>query len=162
MRSVNKVLLIGNATRDAELRYTGTGKAVSNIRLATNRKVGESEDTQFHSIVCWEGLAETTSKYVKKGDPLYVEGRLQYRSYQDEEGQERGVAEIVASDVQFLGRRKPDPDDGAAEPDAKGQEPTDEPGTFAERSTPAGAFVRAGPVRHGPDQRRHHRPHVPE
>src|SRR5215211_2224197 len=106
MRSVNKVLLIGNATRDAELRYTGTGKAVSNIRLATNRKVGENEETQFHTIVCWEGLAETTSKYVKKGDPLYVEGRLQYRSFQDEEGKERGVAEIVASDVQFPGRRR--------------------------------------------------------
>src|SRR5215204_733327 len=106
MRSVNKVILIGNATRDAELRYTQSGKAVSNIRLATNRKVGESEETQFHSIVCWDGLAETTSKYVKTGDPLYVEGRLQYRSYQDAEGAERGVVEIVAADVQFLSRRK--------------------------------------------------------
>ena len=101
MRGINKVILIGNATRDAELRHTTTGKAVSSIRLATNRKVGDNEETQFHSIVCWDGLAETTSKYVKKGDPLYVEGRLQYRSYQDEEGKERGVAEIVADDVQF-------------------------------------------------------------
>src|SRR5215210_1600438 len=105
MRSVNKVILIGNATRDAELRYTGTGKAVSSIRLATNRKVNDTEEAQYHSIVCWEGLAETTSKYVKKGDPLYVEGRLQYRTFQDEEGKERGIAEVVASDVQFLGRR---------------------------------------------------------
>src|SRR5215213_71059 len=114
MRGVNKVILIGNATRDAELRHTQSGKAVSSIRLATNRKVGESEETQFHSIVCWEGLAETTSKYVKKGDPLYVEGRLQYRSYQDDEGKERGVCEIVASDVQFLGRRRPGTDDASA------------------------------------------------
>src|SRR5215218_2639640 len=106
MRSVNKVILLGNATRDAELRYTGSGKAVGSIRLATNRKVGENEETQYHSVVCWEGLAETTSKYVKKGDPLYVEGRLQYRSFQDEEGKERGIVEIVAGDVQFLGRRK--------------------------------------------------------
>src|SRR5215217_2833667 len=106
MRSVNKVILIGNATRAAELRYTGSGKAVSSIRLATNRKVGETEESQYHSIVCWEGLAETTSKYVKKGDPLYIEGRLQYRSYQDSDGAERGVVEIVASDVQFLSRRK--------------------------------------------------------
>src|SRR5215207_2819120 len=106
MRSVNKVILIGNATRDAELRYTQSGKAVSNIRLATNRKVGDTEESQYHSIVCWEGLAETTSKYVKTGDPLYVEGRLQYRSYQDSEGAERGVVEIVAADVQFLSRRK--------------------------------------------------------
>src|SRR5215213_2195850 len=105
MRGVNKVILIGNATRDAELRHTTSGKAVSSIRLATNRKIGEGEETQFHSIVCWEGLAETTSTYVKKGDPLYVEGRLQYRTFQDEEGNERGIVEIVASDVQFLSRR---------------------------------------------------------
>jgi single-strand DNA-binding protein len=105
MRGVNKVILIGNATRDAELHHTQTGKAVSSLRLATNRTVKGSKETQFHTIVCWERLAETTSEYVKKGDPLYVEGRLQYRSYQDEEGKERGVAEIVADDVQFLGRR---------------------------------------------------------
>src|SRR5215211_4347202 len=105
MRGVNKVILIGNATRAAELRHTTTGKAVSSIRLATNRKVGDNEETQFHAIVCWEGLAETTSTYVKKGDPLYVEGRLQYRTFQDEEGNERGIVEVVASDVQFLSRR---------------------------------------------------------
>src|SRR5829696_3935443 len=122
MRSVNKVILIGNATRDAELRHTQSGKAVSSIRLATNRKVGESEESQYHSIVCWDGLAETTSKYIKKGDPLYVEGRLQYRSYQDSDGAERGVVEIVASDVQFLSRRKdpePMPDEIAPEPTSK-------------------------------------------
>ncbi len=106
MRGINKVILIGNATRDAELRYTGSGKAVASLRLATNRVIHGQEETQFHSVVCWEALAETVSKFVKKGDPLYVEGRLQYRSYQDEEGKERGVAEIVAADVQFLGRRK--------------------------------------------------------
>jgi single-strand DNA-binding protein len=106
MRGVNKVILIGNATRDAELRHTQTGKAVSSIRLATNRSVKGEEETQFHSIVSWDRLAETTAEYVKKGDPLYVEGRLQYRSYQDEEGKERGVCEIVADDVQFLGRRR--------------------------------------------------------
>jgi single-strand DNA-binding protein len=105
MRSVNKVLLIGNATRDAELRHTQTGKAVSNIRLATNRQVKGEEETQFHTVVCWDRLAETTAEYVKKGDPLYVEGRLQYRSFQDEEGKERGACEIVADDVQFLARR---------------------------------------------------------
>jgi single-strand DNA-binding protein len=105
MHGVNKVILIGNATRDAELHHTQTGKAVSNIRLATNRTIKGEEETQFHSIVCLDRLAEITAEYVKKGDPLYVEGRLQYRSYQDEEGQERGVCEIVADDVQFLARR---------------------------------------------------------
>jgi single-strand DNA-binding protein len=106
MRGINKVILIGNATRAAELRSTSSGKAVASIRLATNRLIHGQEETQFHAVVCWESLAETVSKFVKTGDPLYVEGRLQYRSYQDEEGKERGVAEIVASDVQFLGRRK--------------------------------------------------------
>ena len=114
MRGVNKVILVGNATRDAELRHTGTGKPVSSIRLATNRVVNGTEETQYHRVVCWDQLAETTARYVKRGDPLYVEGRLQYRTFQDEEGKERGVAEVVASDVQFLGRRKP----GAEEPTA--------------------------------------------
>jgi len=109
MRGVNKIILIGNATRDAELHHTGSGKAVTGIRLATNRTVRGQEETQFHTVVCWEGLAETTSTYVKKGDPLYVEGRLQYRSFQDEEGRERIMTEVVASDVQFLGRRKDGP-----------------------------------------------------
>jgi single-strand DNA-binding protein len=105
MRGVNKVILIGNATRDAELRHTQNGKAVSSIRLATNRTIKGEEETQFHTIVCWDRLAETTAEYVKKGDPLYVDGRLQYRSFQDEEGKERGVCEIVADDVQFIARR---------------------------------------------------------
>jgi single-strand DNA-binding protein len=105
MCGVNKVILIGNATRDAELRHTRNGKAVSSLRLATNRQIKGEEETQFHTIVCWDRLAETTAEYVKKGDSLYVEGRLQYRAYQDEEGKERGTCEIVADDVQFLSRR---------------------------------------------------------
>ena len=116
MRGVNKVILIGNATRDAELRHTQSGKPVASIRLATNRMVrtagGErQEESQFHSIVCWDTLAETASTYVKKGDPLYVEGRLAYRTYTDADGQSRGAVEIVAADVQFLSSRKDAPAD---------------------------------------------------
>ena len=106
MRGVNKIILIGNATRNAELRHTSTGKAVSNIRLATNRVVNGQETTQFHTVVCWDKLAEITSQYVKKGEPLYVEGRLEYRTFEDGDGVERGTVEIVASDIQFLGRRR--------------------------------------------------------
>jgi single-strand DNA-binding protein len=106
MRGVNKVILIGNATRNAELRHTGTGKAVSNIRLATNRVVSGQESTQFHTVICWDKLAEITSQYVKKGEPLYVEGRLEYRTFEDGDGVERGTVEIVARDVQFLGQRR--------------------------------------------------------
>ncbi len=114
MRGINKVILVGNATRAAELRHTQSGKPVSSLRLATNRVVNGQEETQFHAVVCWNRLAETTAAFVKKGDPLYVEGRLQYRSFQDAEGQERGVVEVVASDVQFLGRRKPEEETAAA------------------------------------------------
>lgn len=106
MRGVNKVILIGHATRDAELRHTKSGKAVANIRLATHRLVNGQELSQFHTVICWDTLAETVHRYVKKGEPLYVEGRLEYRTFQDEEGKERGMVEIVASDVRFLGRRR--------------------------------------------------------
>lgn len=102
---MNKVILVGNATRDAELRHTQSGKPVANLRLATNRAVGGRETTQFHTIVCWEKLAELTALYVKKGQPVYVEGRLDYREYTDSEGQTRRTTEIVASDIQFLGER---------------------------------------------------------
>lgn len=111
MRGVNNVILIGNPTRNAELRTTTSGKAVAGIRLATNRSVrtadgARREERQFHSIVCWDSLAETTSRYVKKGDPLYIEGRLAYRQYTDSDGQTRGAVEIVAADVQFLSGRR--------------------------------------------------------
>lgn len=117
MRSVNKIILLGNATRDAELRHTKTDKPVATIRLATNRTVGGQETAQYHTVVCWEGLAETVSTYVKRGDLLYVEGRLEYRTFTDDEGKERGAVEIVAADVQFLRGRKAaatDPSDADA------------------------------------------------
>ncbi len=95
MRGVNKVILIGNATRDAELRQTQSGKAVSNIRLATNRVVKGEETTQFHTIVCWDRLAETTAEYVKKGKGIYVEGRLEYRSYRTRRA--RNAASVKSS-----------------------------------------------------------------
>ncbi len=124
MRGVNKVILIGNATRDAELRHTQSGKPVSNIRLATNRVVNGEETTQFHTVVCWDRLAEITAEYVKRGNPLYVEGRLEYRTFQDEEGKERGVCEIVARDVQFLGSRR---DRDGAEPETGTGAPEESP-----------------------------------
>ena len=82
------------------------GRPFRIIRLATNRVVNGQESTQFHTVICWDKLAEITSQYVKKGEPLYVEGRLEYRTFEDGDGVERGTVEIVASDVQFLGRRR--------------------------------------------------------
>ena len=131
MRGVNKVILIGNATRDAELRHTRSGKPVASIRLATNSQVrtasGErQEESQFHSVVCWDSLAETTSRYVKKGDPLYVEGRLAYRQYTDSDGQTRGAVEIVAADVQFLSGRKEAPAEAAERVPSEGESGSDD------------------------------------
>src|SRR5215204_289112 len=107
MRGTNKVILLGRATRDTELRSTGNGTSVSNIRLATNRvtrgKDGEFlEHPQYHTVICWDRLAEQTGKHVTKGRLVYVEGRLESRSFTDKAGQERDVTEVIASDVQFL------------------------------------------------------------
>jgi single-strand DNA-binding protein len=122
MRNINKVMLIGNATRDAELRHTSTGKPVASIRLATHRGVAERQAAQYHTVVCWDALAETASRYVKKGDPLFVEGRLEYRTFTDNEGKDRGVVEIIASEVHFLssrpGEKRPEePEDTAPSDD---------------------------------------------
>jgi single-strand DNA-binding protein len=107
MAGLNKVLLIGNTTRDTELRKTDSGKSVANMRLATNRRVHGSEQTLYHTVICWDGLAETVARFAKKGRQVYVEGRLEHRMFTDEEGRERGTVEIVANDVQFLGPRPP-------------------------------------------------------
>src|SRR2546430_17459655 len=114
MRGINKAIVVGNATRDAELRQTKSGKPVSNLRIATNRMVNGQETTQYHTVVCWEKLAETTGTYVKKGDLLYVEGRIEYRTFQDEEGKERGTVEIVADTVQSLSKRTGAPSEAGA------------------------------------------------
>ena len=107
MKGINKVILLGRATRDTELRSTGSGTPVSNIRLATNRVVrgkdGElTERPQYHTVICWERLAEQTGKHVTKGRLIYVEGRLENRSFTDKDGVAREVTEVIASDVQFL------------------------------------------------------------
>ena len=107
MRGINKVILLGRATRDTELRSTGNGTPVSNIRLATNRVTrredGELvEHPQYHTVICWDRLAEQTGTHVSKGRLVYVEGRLESRSFTDKEGHERAVTEVIASDVQFL------------------------------------------------------------
>lgn len=105
MGSINKIILIGNTTRNTELRTTDGGKPVANMRLATNRQVNGAEQTQYHTVVCWDRLAETVAQYATKGRQVYVEGRLEYRTFLDDEGKERGAVEIVARDVQFLGSR---------------------------------------------------------
>lgn len=107
MASLNKVLLIGNLTKDPELRYTPQGAAVVNLRIAVNTrfkdKKGELKtDTCFINAVVWGQLAETCNQYLHKGRSVLIDGRLQSRSWQDQEGKNRSVIEVRADRVQFL------------------------------------------------------------
>lgn len=107
--SVNKAILVGNLGKDPELRYTPSGTAVCTFSLATTErfknKQGEQQDkTEWHNIVAWSGLAEICGKYLTKGKQIYVEGRIQNRSYDDRDGNKRYISEIVVSEMQMLGR----------------------------------------------------------
>lgn len=123
MPSVNKVFLIGNLTRDPELRYTPNGTAVCDLGLAVNRRytngAGEvKEDVLFITVVAWSKQAEAAAEYLVKGSPIHVEGRLQSRSWETKEGDKRTTIEVVGERLQFLGRK----------PTAAGtQDPTDAP-----------------------------------
>jgi single-strand DNA-binding protein len=112
--SLNKVMLIGRLTRDPEMRYTPSGQPVTSFSIATNRYGGGAEGerrefTDYHNIVAWNigkrNLAEIVAQYTKKGSLVYVEGRLQTRSWEGQDGQKRRTTEVVASDVQFLDTR---------------------------------------------------------
>jgi single-strand DNA-binding protein len=111
MASVNKVILIGNCGRDPEVRYTPSGTAICNISVATSSRrkdkaSGESiEDTQWHRVTFYDRLAEIAGEYLKKGKPVYVEGRLKYGKYTDKDGIERNTVDIVAEQMQMLGGR---------------------------------------------------------
>ena len=108
MANFNKVMLIGNLTKDPELRYTPQGTAVVNLRLAVNRKFRDKnqelkEETCFVTVVVWNKQAESCNQYLHKGSPVFIEGRLQSRSWEDNSGQKRSVIEVTAERVQFLG-----------------------------------------------------------
>ena len=107
---INKVILIGNVGADPEVRYLDGGVAVANIRLATTEsyknKNGERVDqTEWHSVVLWRGLAQVAESYVKKGMQLYIEGRLRTRSWDDQNGVKRYTTEIYADTMQMLSRK---------------------------------------------------------
>ena len=110
MPSVNKVILMGNLGRDPEVRFMPNGEAVCNFSIATTDswkdKAGEKQErTEWHNIVMYRRLAEIAGEYLKKGRPVYIEGRLQTRKWQTKEGQDRYTTEIIADSMQMLGGR---------------------------------------------------------
>lgn len=108
-RSINKAIIVGNLTRDPEMRYTPNGQAVTTFGVATNRRwttnEEQREETEFHNVVAWGKLAEICSQLLRKGRRVYVEGRLQTRSWEGKDGVTRRRTEIVAQDMVVLDRR---------------------------------------------------------
>ena len=106
-KSVNKIILIGNLGQDPELRYTSSGVAVASFSMATieswkDQDGNVQEKTQWHKLVAWRKLAEIVGEYLKKGSKVYIEGRIQYRSYDDKNGVKRDVTEIVVDQMLML------------------------------------------------------------
>ncbi|MDE2614145.1 MAG: single-stranded DNA-binding protein [Burkholderiales bacterium] len=130
MASVNKVILVGNLGRDPEVRYAPSGSAICNVTIATSRNwkdktSGErQEETEWHRVVFYDRLAEIAGEYLKKGRPVYVEGRLKTRKWTDKDGVEKYTTEIIAQEMQLLGSRE-------------GGGMSDEGGSAAPRSAPA-------------------------
>ena len=109
MASLNKVFLIGNLTRDPELRFTPNGTAVANIGLAVNHRYQDNggnwvDEPSYFTVVAWGKQAEVSNEYLRKGSPVLIEGRLRWRSWETADGQKRSTIEVVASRVQFLAK----------------------------------------------------------
>lgn len=148
MASVNKVILVGNCGRDPEIRYLPSGQAVANVSVATtsrrkDRNSGDVvEDTQWHRITFYDRLAEIAGEYVKKGRPIYVEGRLKYGTYVDKAtGVEKSTVDIIATELQLLGGRE-----GMGAPSA------DEGGGYAPRAAAPAARPSAPAPRPAPQR----------
>ncbi len=111
MASVNKVILIGNLGRDPETRYTADGAAITNVSIATTRRYKDAsgqqqEETEWHRVAFFGRLAEIAGEYLRKGRPVYVEGRLRTRKWQDKDGNDKYTTEVVAENMQLLGSRE--------------------------------------------------------
>ena len=153
MASVNKVILVGNCGRDPEIRYLPSGQAVANVSVATSsrrkdKNSGETiEDTQWHRVTFYDRLAEIAGEYVKKGQPIYVEGRLKYGKYTDQAGVEKNTVDIIATEMQLLGKREgmggPGDDGGGGGGGSYSRPaPASRPAAPAQRQAPAQAVAK--------------------
>ena len=146
MASVNKVIIVGNCGRDPEIRYLPSGQAVANVSVATSSKrkdknTGETiEETQWHRVTFFDRLAEIAGEYVKKGRPIYVEGRLKYGKFTNKDGVEQNTCDIIATEMQLLGGRE-----GMGGPGGD-----DEGGGGAPRRAPAPASRPSAPAAQRP------------
>ena len=104
MVSFNRVILAGNLTRDPELRFTNNGVPVCGFGIAVNRVRSKNEEVDFFDVSAWRELGETIANYKKKCDPILIEGRLQFRSWEAQDGSKRNKVDVVADNIQFLGR----------------------------------------------------------
>jgi single-strand DNA-binding protein len=110
--SYNRIILVGNLTRDPEIKYVQSGAAVTKFGLAVNRRTKNGDETTFVDIVAWDKLGETCNTYLKKGMNTLVEGRLVIRSYEDKDGVKRKSTEVVIDNMQMLGSRQDNPGGG--------------------------------------------------
>jgi single-strand DNA-binding protein len=151
-RSLNKAQLIGNLTRDAELRYTPNGTAVANLSIATNRQWKDSQGNEqdqatFHRVVAWGKLAEICGQYLHKGDKVFVEGRIDNRKYTTQAGEDKYISEIVIDEMMMLGGKGGNPNDGGSQqydPDDSPPEPDPDPEPETEPEPPAEPPVEDG------------------
>ncbi|RSK49308.1 single-stranded DNA-binding protein [Hymenobacter rigui] len=126
MASVNKVILIGHLGKDPEVRHLEGGNSVANFTMATNeyykdKQGNRVERTEWHTVAAWRGLAELAEKYLRKGQQVYVEGRIRTRQYQDKDNQTRYVTEIIAEEISLLSNR---PATDSAQPVVAAETPT--------------------------------------
>jgi len=146
--SVNKVILVGNLGKDPELRYTASGVAVATFSLATSERFKDRDGqqqtkTEWHNIVVWRNLAEICGKYLHKGKQVYIEGKIQTRSYDDRDGNKRYITEIVADEMRMLGGRNDDGYQRQAAP-APAQPQQQQPQQPAQQPAAGGGFQEPG------------------
>ncbi len=122
MAGVNKVILVGNLGKDPELRRLENGTAVTKFSLATSDSYKDKDgnrvdQTEWHNIVLWRGLAEVAEKYLKKGSQIYIEGKIKSRSWEDKEGNKKYTTEIVGDNMKMLGKRREQEEGNVSEPE---------------------------------------------